>query len=985
MSSSKEFLYPPDDILNPVIQSPNYEYIILWMLAKNQVCEWAHFKEKISESTLSNHINSLIRSGHIDRFKKGHYKITKKGREYFSELAYYDGKEHKTMVYPPKAILRRREYEHVMLWMLYHNGSCKWSDFQDPPLRINNSSLSKSKNALLEANFIRKEDKEYFITDQGKREYFEMLKQYDLDRYSILEEEEKRIEKITEKTVEFFNKFEIYSNQVKFRFLNNIIKMNYSKVQNLLNNEEDFNKIVLFLSINHPDYYPEYTSIDRFASEHSIDSTTLEFFVRKIVDENLYPTKFYKLVTQDKVYYFQANGKLERILHAVLDDQIEKFTYLNKLNESEDLDSNNNPRIETVLNDILNEICTQLFHEGLKPALREFLPEYIKHLYKIEIEDKLMKGDAVTQGFLWQNVYDGFETFNPTLIQTESGDVEYAYSIDHRVFTILDSFFLTKLKFLEDGEFQERYDLTKIGEFNKILHSLKKGKIQKAKRLIESIESNLEDLQKLILQDLIMTYTYNFETSIEITNQIIENYTDEAVGYLFQSITYSLMEYNEEALEVIKEGKGTSQEAWIACQEAQVLSKLEKQDEATRLVDTILEDDPDNVLLLRTKMLINMSKKKCCIDNPAEHLETLEKLIKLKPKDNDFIILKAIILCALKRYKDAKRFIKDYSFGEINTEAAKNLILTISYLARGKYEKALKYGESSVVLYDNYHVSYATRAIALGYNLMFKFIPEDIDEVEFTETMEKAIALAPLKSTKIMYMMFQASVLHEIDKADDAIDIINKAIETAPNNMELYYRKLYFLQKERRFEAIDLIDQLLADAMYKNKKRDLMQMKSFVYFRLGDYASGLNVMDEILSDFPDDTKLLNNKAIFLVKLGRKQEAIETSEKMVSINPTDGNLFDSYGEVLMNCGDYEAAIAQFNKAIEIDEQGWYIEQTYLKMGNSYKELGLYEKAKECFEKGKKLGERLLPTERQIYEYNADELLLEVEKELNKKSK
>jgi len=985
MSSSREFLYPPDDILNPVIQSPNYEYIILWMLAKNQVCEWAHFKEKISESTLSNHINSLINSEYINRFKKGHYKITKKGREYFSELAYYDGKEHKTMVYPPKAILRRREYEHVMLWMLYHNGSCKWSDFQDPPLRINNSSLSKSKNALIDANFIRKEDKEYFITDQGKREYFEMLKQYDLDRYSILEEEEKRIEKITEKTIEFFDRFEIYNNQVKFRFLNNIIKMNYNKVQNLLNNEEDFNKIVLFLSINHPDNYPEYISIDRFASEHDIDGTTLEFFVRKIVDENLYPTKFYKLTTQDKIYYFKANGKLERILHAILDDQIEKFTYLNKLNEIEDLDSNSNPRIETVLNDILSEICNKLFNEGLKPALREFLPEYIKHLYKIEIEDKLMKGDAVTQGFLWQNVYDGFETFNPTMIQTESGDTEYVYFIDHRIFTILDSFYLTKLKFLEDGEFQEKYDLSRIGELDKIVHSLKKGKVQKAKKLVESIDPHLDDLQRLILQDMTMTYNYNFEASIAITNQIIESYTDEAVGYLFQSITYSLMEFNEEALEVIKKGKHTSKATWITCQEAQVLSKLEQQDDAIKLVVAALEEDPDNVLLLRTKMLLNMSKEKCCIENPAEHLETFERLIKFKPKDNDLIILKAIILCALRRYKEAKRFIKDYSFGEISTGVAKNLILVVSYLARGKYEKAQKFGKSSVVLYDNYHVSYAAKALALGYNLIFEFASDDIDEDEFMETIEKAILLAPLKSTKVRYMMFQASVLHEIDKTNDAIDMINKAIEMVPNKLELYHKKLYFLQKERHFEAIDLIEQLSQDTMYKEKKRDLMQVKSFVYYRLGDYANGLAAIDEALSDLPDDTRLLNNRAIFLVKLGRKNEAIETSERMVNINPTDGNLYDSYGEVLMLCGDYEGAITQFNKAIETDDQGWYLEQTYLKMGNSYKELGLYEKARECFEKGKKLSERLLPTEREIYEYNADELLLEVEKKLNENSK
>ena len=45
-----------------------------------------------------------------------------------------------------------------------------------------------------------------------------MLREYDLDRQSILEEETNRIDEITEKTSEFFDKYEIDDEELKFRF-----------------------------------------------------------------------------------------------------------------------------------------------------------------------------------------------------------------------------------------------------------------------------------------------------------------------------------------------------------------------------------------------------------------------------------------------------------------------------------------------------------------------------------------------------------------------------------------------------------------------------------------------------------------------------------------------------------------------------------------------------------------------------------------------
>ena len=61
MSDLDEINFPPDDILNPKLgKAPNYEYIILWMLSNNRVCEWSDFTEIISESTLSGHLKKLL-------------------------------------------------------------------------------------------------------------------------------------------------------------------------------------------------------------------------------------------------------------------------------------------------------------------------------------------------------------------------------------------------------------------------------------------------------------------------------------------------------------------------------------------------------------------------------------------------------------------------------------------------------------------------------------------------------------------------------------------------------------------------------------------------------------------------------------------------------------------------------------------------------------------------------------------------------------
>ncbi len=75
-------------------------------------------------------------------------------------------------------------------------------------------------------------------------------------------------------------------------------------------------------------------------------------------------------------------------------------------------------------------------------------------------------------------------------------------------------------------------------------------------------------------------------------------------------------------------------------------------------------------------------------------------------------------------------------------------------------------------------------------------------------------------------------------------------------------------------------------------------------------------------------------------------------------------------------EYEEAIVKFQKALELEPNGW--PETYIKMAECYKELGNYEKTIEYANKGRELA-----IERREEEWirRADKLLFEINKRSN----
>lgn len=776
------------------------------MLHNNKICEWADFTEKISLSTLSNYLNSLIAQGYVEKPRRGQYQITDEGVKRFNELSMKSENEPK-LNYPPELILKERYYDDIILWMTYNNNSLKWSDFLEEPLSINQSSLSKNLGLLQDQGFVKKENKEYKITSSGKIEYSRMLKSYDLDRQSILDEEARKIEEITKKTTKFFEKFDIVDDKIKFRFLNNILKFDYNKVQGIFNSEEGYHKFLLFISINHPENYPTHVSLAGFSESYDIKKAYLDVGIDKLLNQDLYSIKIFQLkIDEEHTYYFQENEKTEKILRSIVDDYITKYTYLNKLYEYGG-NGNTLANISKVMESIKEEVIGTVFHSDLEGAIKNFLPNYIEYLaYTIETKKEMINYMDKLEGIAWRNIPDVFQ--------------------------------------IKDDETSER-------------------KNQK---------------------------------------------------HTCQSFHYYL---NPSILEIFKE--------YIHI---------------------------NNDIMLRITKLRDEGKNQKAI-------EIADSLLK-KDSSFDNILIKSILLCLDNRYLDAKDFIiKNVDLEGIQDEEEifllTNAILSFAYMGIGEFKKALELSKSGKIHYPDHALTYITNLIVQGFNAIFKFNKDQIDEKHILDLFNDAVIAERNKDIVARIYQFKSLVLISLGREEEALNVINLAIGLEPDQLDFHHSKIHILWEIGDFETtMDYLDEIIKK--FPEQAEKLYQKKAYNLLKMEKYEEALNLGEKLTKEYPKEGGFLNLKAYALAYLNRENEALETIRKLLDM---DGNAMyiDTLGEILMMFGYYKDAIKEFKRTIDTEVHAWYIYQTYIKMGISYKEIGELDKAIESFNKGLDLVETL----------------------------
>ncbi|GAG62069.1 unnamed protein product, partial [marine sediment metagenome] len=457
-----------------------------------------------------------------------------------------------------------------------------------------------------------------------------------------------------------------------------------------------------------------------------------------------YPIRFFKLNVEDKyTYYIQAEERLEKMLNVIIEDYIRKFTYLSKFQNASGVQYQI-PNINELLEDITSDMCSNLFHDDLKPALKKFLPEYIEHLaYKFESEKSLINHTDKIKGIAFQNVFEVIQSFGTSETASTVNkpiDNESYYFLHNRIFDTLDIIYFSKIDFIRMVEFKKAY-FSKNAEFLVMIEKkLAKGNLSKVNDLLNENLKNLNDVELMILKDLTLTYNGELEESLELTNEIIEKYPTEYVGYLFQSVTYFLMGRFKDALDVIDLGLNMSFNILLISQKTQVLINYDH-DKAQELIDEMIKEYPDNFALNRTKFLVGMTD--CCTKIYDEPFELINSLIELNPDDSDLSIMKAVLYTVTHKYKEAKNWIKqtvEFNLlkGNPRVDTAAYLILSFSYVARGKFEKALDIVSKVKFHYPNHPLSHIITGLVHGFNIVYNFDESKVNKELFKNEFQKA-------------------------------------------------------------------------------------------------------------------------------------------------------------------------------------------------------------------------------------------------------
>ncbi len=588
-------IYPPENLYSPsILKKPNYDHIILWMLKNNEVCKWADFRQKpveIPTGTLSRHLETLKRKGFVENFTRGYYRITSEGKKKFHELSSAK-KNTRKINYLPKLILKSgRNYSDWILWMIYNNNYCKRTDFLEKPLSINQSSLSKNLSLLIEKGFASKEDGKYIITKAGKSEYSRMLQNYDLDRQTILEEEGKRIEEITQKTIDFFSKYNVKDKEIQFRFLNNNLKMDYEIVKPLLKDEEAFYKILLFLSKNHPDQFPDFTSSENFSKTHKIKKTTLDYYTTEISEGKIYPLRFFKLIgPSGEQYYFQSDGRIERILRVITENQISRFSYMNKLYSKPITQNLSAIDMKSIIKNIADTSCDFLLNKDLKSSLKEFLPDYIRYLaYKIEIKRELRETYDKMEGIIWQNITDIFQSKDSENLdkqyEEQIKDINKEIELDPQN---LDLYYVKIRILLYFNKYQETI---------KILENL-----------LDIFPESEKDLK--ILKAAVLKRMQDVEAGLDIINELIQKYPKNNDLLCYKAYWMQYLEKEEEAIKIIQKLIKTEPDNGMYHDTyGEILMYSENYDEAAKKFLKAIVIDSDQWYLYQTYIKLGICHK----------------------------------------------------------------------------------------------------------------------------------------------------------------------------------------------------------------------------------------------------------------------------------------------------------------------------------------------------------------------------------------
>ena len=213
-------------------------------------------------------------------------------------------------------------------------------------------------------------------------------------------------------------------------------------------------------------------------------------------------------------------------------------------------------------------------------------------------------------------------------------------------------------------------------------------------------------------------------------------------------------------------------------------------------------------------------------------------------------------------------------------------------------------------------------------------------------------------------------LLERQEKYDEAISVLEKAIELEKGRPELYLMLAWVYETREEYEkAIGVV----TDGLKQDEKNlDLTFRLGVLLDKRGDKVSCLKQMKKVLEIDPDHADALNYIGYTYAEQGiRLDEAMELIQKALKLKPDSGYIIDSLGWVYFQKGLYDEAVHYLEKAAKLTADDPTINEH---LGDAYFKKKDFERSLQHYKKSLSLKH---PDEEKV-----KQKIIEVEKLLRK---
>lgn len=339
-------------------------------------------------------------------------------------------------------------------------------------------------------------------------------------------------------------------------------------------------------------------------------------------------------------------------------------------------------------------------------------------------------------------------------------------------------------------------------------------------------------------------------------------------------------------------------------------------EEAAELLDSIMQDEPDN---FENRLLLGRAQ--IGLQEYAEGIETLRSIQTRNPELN--LKVQYYIGIALKNNGEYSEAIKTFTdlLSEIppgsDTDQSYRLPfqhqLALSYLETGEYEK-------SIDLYREI----VTKDPRLNLELMNAY--------RLNREFDEAIEIGKLEYEKnpdnLRMGILYARILADAGKTDDGAEVLNRLLKSNPKNIDLYiHLSQIYLQGNRYPEAEETIKLARQTEFDDEKTQDQLKFQLAVVYEVQkDYDSAESLLEEIIEADPDNSEAKFRLAAIYERKKDYDRAESLFKEVIQSNPRNAGALNYFGYMLADRGiRLEEAIRYVQEALAIDpDNGAYLD-------------------------------------------------------------